>query len=137
MFKCILAAIDNSERTERVMEVVGQLAQTSGAAVHIVHADEAEAVYDQVVDLEDDRSAQGLVDREVARLRSAGTVATGDVMDVLHEDVAELILTRAREFGSDLIVLAPRHHHRFAALFGTSVSLDVALNASTSVLLVT
>jgi nucleotide-binding universal stress UspA family protein len=125
MFKCILAAIDNSERTERVMEVVGQLAQTSGAAVHVVHADEAEAVYDQVVD------------REVARLRSAGTVATGDVMDVLHEDVAELILTRAREFGSDLIVLAPRHHHRFAALFGTSVSLDVALNASTSVLLVT
>ncbi|TDW93440.1 nucleotide-binding universal stress UspA family protein [Kribbella pratensis] len=136
MFKCILAAIDNSDRTDRVMEVVGHLAQTTGAAVHLVHADEAEAVYDQVVDLEDDRSARSLVDREVAQLRSAGIVATGDVMDVLHEDVAELVLTRAREFGSDLIVLAPRHHSRFAALLGSSISLEVALHSPTSVLLV-
>ncbi|NIK61336.1 universal stress protein [Kribbella shirazensis] len=137
MFKCILAAVDDSDRTDRVIEVVSYLGRASRAAVHLVHADEAEAVYDQVVDLEDDQSAQGLVDHRLAQLRSEGVVANGEVIDVLHEDVAEAILTRAREFGADLIVLGPRHHNRFASLFGTSVSLEVALNSPTSVLLVT
>lgn len=137
MFKCILAAVDSSERTDRVLEVVRYLATTSGAAVHLVHADEAEAVYDQVVDLEDDRSARALIEGHVGQLRSTGVNVSGDVADVLHEDVPELILTRAREFGADLIVIGPRHHSRFAALFGTSVSLEIALNSTTSVLLVT
>jgi nucleotide-binding universal stress UspA family protein len=136
MFTCILAAIDNSERSSRVMEVVTYLARASGATIHLLHADEAEAVYDQVVDLEEDESAQAVVDRQISRLRSQGIVVSGDVVDVLHEDVADLILTRAREFGSDLIVLGPRHHSRFAALAGSSVSLEVSLGAQASVLLV-
>jgi len=136
MFTCILAAIDNSERTRRVLDVVTHLAQSSGAAVHLVHADEAEAVFNQVVDLEDDRAARVLVDREVVRLRSLGVAATGDVVDVLQEDVADVILARARYVGSDLIALGPRHHSRFAAWFGSSVSLEVSLHSRTSVLLV-
>jgi nucleotide-binding universal stress UspA family protein len=136
MFHCILAAIDNSERTKRVMEVVSYLAEAEGTSIHLLHADEAEAVYDQVVDLEEDESAQAVVNREISRFRSDGIAFTGEVVDVLHEDVADLILTRARELGSDLIVLGPRHHSRFAALARSSVSLEVSLGARASVLLV-
>jgi nucleotide-binding universal stress UspA family protein len=136
MFTRILAAIDGSERTDRVMEVVRYLARTTGAAVHVVHADESDAVYDQIVDLEDDSSAHAVVNREVTRLRAMDVVAGGEVADVLHDDVAELLLHKARELRSDLIVLGPRHHSRFAALVGASVSLEVALSAPVAVLLV-
>ncbi|MFD1930102.1 MULTISPECIES: universal stress protein [Nonomuraea] len=136
MYQHILTAIDGSTRAARVMDAVEYLAKATGAAVHVLHADEAEAVYDRVVDLEDDDVAQAVIDREVVRLRAAGVNAEGEVADVLHENVADLIVTRARELGSDLIVLGPGHHGRIGALLGSSVSHEVSLRAPASLLLV-
>ncbi|MFC7639725.1 universal stress protein [Streptosporangium lutulentum] len=91
---------------------------------------------DQVVDMETDEEARAVVDGAVARLREAGVTVEGEVIHVLREGVPANILKRARELGSDLIVLGPRHHGRLGALLGSSVSHEVSLHASVSMLLV-
>ncbi|WP_371785023.1 universal stress protein [Streptosporangium subroseum] len=136
MYKHILTAIDSSPRGDRVLDAVEYLAGVTGADVQVLHAEEREIFADQVVDLETDEEARAIVDRAVARLRGAGITAEGEVIHVLREGVPDNILARARELGSDLIVLGPRHHGRLGALLGASVSHEVSLHASVSLLLV-
>ncbi|MBP2703774.1 universal stress protein [Microbispora sp. RL4-1S] len=136
MYTRILAAIDRSDRAGRVIETVTDLARLTGAAVHVLHAEESGVVYDQVVALEDHETAQAVVDRALARLREEGIKADGEVVEVLHEGVPDAVLDSAREFGADLVVLGPRHHGRIGALLGSSVSHEVALHTPSSLLLV-
>ncbi|GGL17935.1 hypothetical protein Sme01_55770 [Sphaerisporangium melleum] len=136
MFKNILVAIDGSERGEKIIDIVEGLAKAGGARVHVLHANESEIVGDQVVDLEEDTAARAIVDRAVAGLQAAGLQAAGDVAGALRGDVPDLILSRAAELGSDLIVLGPRHHGRVGALLGGSVTHEVTLHTTVSLLLV-
>jgi nucleotide-binding universal stress UspA family protein len=136
MYKHILTAIDSSPRGDRVLDAVEYLAGITGADVQVLHAEERQVIADQVVDLETDEEARAVVEQAVARLRGAGITADGEVIHVLHEAVPDNILTRARELDSDLIVLGPRHHGRLGALLGASVSHEVSLHASVSLLLV-
>ncbi|GAA1389926.1 universal stress protein [Catellatospora chokoriensis] len=135
MFDTILAAIDGSARDEHLLDTVAYLARTSGANVHVAHADESMIVYDTIVDLEDDAVARKLVRAAVERLRDSGIVADGSVLPALHADVPRLLVDRARSVGADLIALGPRHHGRLGALAG-SVSSDVSRLSAVSVLLV-
>ncbi|GII58875.1 hypothetical protein Pth03_72640 [Planotetraspora thailandica] len=136
MYKRILAAIDSSERSDRVLETVENLARLTGAAVDVVHVGPSQIVYDTVVDIEDEQEAQKVVDNALARLKDAGVAVQGRVLTGLRGEVANLVADQARELGSDLIVLAPGHHTQLGVLFGESVSEKVAHQTPTSVLLV-
>ncbi|MEU7885761.1 universal stress protein [Microbispora bryophytorum] len=136
MYTRILAAIDGSDRADRVIRAATDLARLTGATVHVLHAEASEAVYDQVVALEDDATAHAVVDQALTRLREAGVEADGEVVDVLREGVPDAVLNRARAINADLIVLGPRHHGRLGALLGGSVSHEVGLHTPTSLLLV-
>jgi nucleotide-binding universal stress UspA family protein len=136
MYKHILTAIDSSPRASRVLDTVEYLAGVTGADVQVLHAEERDVFADQVVDLESHEEATAIVDSAVARLRAAGVTVEGEVLQLLREGVPNYILTRARELGSDLIVLGPRHHGRLGALLGSSVSHEVSLHTPASLLLV-
>ncbi|MEZ0075949.1 universal stress protein [Planotetraspora sp. GP83] len=136
MYKRILVAIDNSSRSDRVLETVESLARLTGGAVDVLHAEESHVVYDTVVKVEEHDDAQAVVGRAVTRLTEAGVQAKGEVVEALSGQVPDVILNRAREAGSDLVVLGPRHHSRIGALLGGSVSGEVALHTPISVLLV-
>lgn len=56
--------------------------------------------------------------------------------DGLREDVAAILVDRARTLGSDLIAVGPGHYSGISALLHSSVSRGVARIASASVLLV-
>ncbi|GAA0407746.1 universal stress protein [Microbispora corallina] len=136
MFTSILVAVDASSRSGRILTEVEDLARATGAAVHVLHADESEVVYDQMVELEDGATAAATVDQAVARLRAAGLTADGEVVEVLHENVPYAVLERARALRADLVVLGPRHHGRIGALLGGSVTHEVSLHTPVSLLLV-
>jgi nucleotide-binding universal stress UspA family protein len=136
MYKRILAAIDSSERSDRVLETVEGLARLTGAAVDVVHVDPSQIVYDTVVEVEDEQEAQAVVDNALARLKGAGVTAHGRVLTGFRGEIAGLVADQARELGSDLIVLGPGHHTKLGVLFGESVSEKVAFHTPTSVLLV-
>jgi nucleotide-binding universal stress UspA family protein len=136
MYKRILAAVDGSARSERILESVEYLARVTGASVDVLHAEESEVVYDTEVELEDERDARAVVDRAVTRLEEAGVRVRGEMVRALRGDLPDVLLNRVLELGNDLIVLGPRHHSRLGALLGASVSEEIALHAPTSVLLV-
>ncbi|MEV4542201.1 universal stress protein [Micromonospora echinaurantiaca] len=136
MYRHILAAVDATPVSARVLAAATALATALGATVHVVHVDESEAIYDRVVDLEDDTLGRAQVAVAVDRLRAAGVRATSAVVDGLDTDVPALILDTAHARGADLIILGPHHRAGLARLLEPSVSDLVGRRADVSLLLV-
>ncbi|SCL22520.1 Nucleotide-binding universal stress protein, UspA family [Micromonospora rhizosphaerae] len=136
MYQHILAAVDATPISERVLDAATALATAFGATVHVVHIDESEAVYDRVVDLEDDTLARNQVAVAKDRLRASGVPATGEVVDGLDTDVPALILDTAHAHGADLVILGPHHRAGLARLLQPSVSDHVGRRADVALLLV-
>ncbi|MGS2614435.1 universal stress protein [Micromonospora sp. LZ34] len=136
MYRHILAAVDATPVSERVLDAATALATAFGATVHVVHVDESEAVYDQVVDLEDDTLGRERVAGAVDRLRASGVAATSAVVDGLDTDVPALILDAAHAQGANLIILGPHHRAGLARLLEPNVSDLVGRRADVALLLV-
>lgn len=142
MYKNILAAVDGTAHGASVLDAASSLAKLSGATVHVIHIRPLQvlgapfAPAAGVVPAEADADARKVVDEALARLRAEGITAEGEVDDGLREDVAEILVERARELGSDLIAVGPGHYSGISALLHSSVSRGVARTAPASVLLV-
>ncbi|MFG2102195.1 universal stress protein [Micromonospora echinaurantiaca] len=136
MYRHILAAVDATPVSARVLAAATALATALGATVHVVHVDESEVIYDRVVDLEDDTLGRAQVAAAVDRLRAAGVQATSAVVDRLDTDVPALILDTAHARGADLIILGLHHRAGLARLLEPSVSDLVGRRADVALLLV-
>ena len=142
MYKKILAAVDGTVHGTDVLDAVASLGKLTGAEVHVVHIRPLQvfgapfAPTGGVVPTEEATDAQRVVDDAVARLRADGITADGEVDDGLPEDLAAILVGRARELGSDLIAVGPGHYSGIAALLHSSVSRGIAKAAPASVLLV-
>ena len=141
MYKNILAAVDGTAHGAAVLDAVAPLAKLTGATVHVIHIRPLQVVRgafapSTVVAAEEDADGQQVVDDALARLRADGVTAEGEVDDGLREDLADILVERARELGSDLIAVGPGHYSGISALLHSSVSRGVARTAPASVLLV-
>ncbi|HEU5425376.1 MAG TPA: universal stress protein [Actinocrinis sp.] len=141
MYKNILAAVDGTVHGTAVLDAVAALAKLNGATVHVIHIRPLQVVGGSfapsaVVSAEEDADGQRVVDDALARLRADGVTAEGEVDDGLRADLADILVHRARELGSDLIAVGPGHYSGIAALLHSSVSRGVARTAGASVLLV-
>jgi nucleotide-binding universal stress UspA family protein len=141
MYKNILATVDGTVHGEAVLDAVSALAKLTGATVHVIHIRPMQVVGSAfaptaVVATEEDATGQRVVDDALARLRGEGVTAEGEVDDGLREDLAEILVERARALGSDLIAVGPGHYSGIQALLHSSVSRGVARTAPASVLLV-
>lgn len=140
MYKNILAAVDGSAHGTGVLGTVASLAALTGAAVHVIHVRPSTVLTDGisggVYTAEEAAEGRQVVDDALARLRADGVTAEGEVDEGLREDLAAILVERAADLGSDLIVVGPGHYSGISALLHTSVSRGVAKASPVSVLLV-
>jgi nucleotide-binding universal stress UspA family protein len=141
MYKNILATVDGTAHGEAVLNAVSELAKLSGATVHVIHIRPLQVfggafAPSAVVAAEEEADGRRVVDEALGRLRADGVTAEGEVDDGLREDLADILVERARALGSDLIAVGPGHYSGIQALLHSSVSRGVARIAPASVLLV-
>lgn len=141
MYKNILATVDGTAHGAAVLDTVSGLAKLTGATVHVVHIRPLQVIGgafapSAVVSPEENEEGRRVVEDALTRLRADGVTAEGEVDDGLREDLADILVERARALGSDLIVVGPGHYSGIAALLHSSVSRGVARTAPASVLLV-
>jgi nucleotide-binding universal stress UspA family protein len=119
-----------------VSAIATPLARARGAAVHVLHVIESDAVAgEDTAELENPQQAQELLDGCVAELRKAGVPVTGELLHSYgtHTDVATQILHRAADLHAGAIVLGADTRH---PLLTTAVTAYVAAHAPTHVIVI-
>jgi nucleotide-binding universal stress UspA family protein len=135
VFHRILVAIDNSDARHRTIQAASELARPLGASLHVVHIATSAITPQALVELEDDATAQKVLDEAVASARDAGAQADGELLTGLNTHVAISLSEAAERFGADLIVLSPHHRGPVEALFSPRVSDGIAHSGKFAVLL--
>jgi MFS transporter, ACDE family, multidrug resistance protein len=120
----------------QVSAIATPLARARGAAVHVLHVIESDALAgEDTAELENPQQAQALLDGCVAELRKAGVPVTGELLHSYgtHTDVATEILHRAADLHAGAIVLGADTRH---PLLTTAVTAYVAAHAPTHVIVI-
>src|SRR5579862_698712 len=118
-FTTILLAVDQSEQSDRAVDVARDLATLSGGTVHLLHLREIEVIVGKSggsFELETDDDVESLVGKEASVLRAARVKVTTDVRRVHKTDLARAIVDTADDIGADVIVMGSRGQSPFAAL---------------------
>jgi nucleotide-binding universal stress UspA family protein len=136
MFRRILTAIDDVDADRGALQLTAELARSSGATVRLLHLDATDVVGIGIVDLDDPRSGDELIDRAVRVVASPDVHVEAQAVQALSGDVPDLIARSADEFGADLVVLAPHRRSRLQALLFPRVSDALAHSLQTPLLLV-
>jgi nucleotide-binding universal stress UspA family protein len=144
MFKRILVAIDGSAPSDKALATALQIAKEQRAEVRLVSVADTmppAAIDPTYIDYgEYDKAARTVageaIRRAETRARSAGVKAAGTVRETLVHDVSAEIVTEAKRWRADLIVLGTHGRTGIARFFLGSVAEGVARHAPTAVLLV-
>ena len=134
MFQRILVAVDPSPARYSAVRLAGELAESSGAEVRVLHVVASAASVATVQPLEDDNDAKALLDEAVTILRDKGVKTEGVLARGLTAQIPTTISESADDFAADLIVLSPHHRGFVEALFNPRVS-DAVAHASRRALL--
>ncbi|MFR0357437.1 universal stress protein [Streptomyces sediminimaris] len=135
MFQRILVAVDPSPARYSALRLAGEMAESSGAEVRVLHVAASTASLAAVVPLENDAEAKAVLDEAVTILRDRGVKAEGVLARGLTAQIAATISESAEEFTADLIVLSPHHRGSVEAFFNPRVSDAVAHASRTALLL--
>jgi len=138
MLRRILLAYDGTPPSERALFVAGHLARVEEGEVILLHVyvpPERYATVDGYEDLLEsmERVARRMVEDAARQIKELGVPARGEV--VSGEPVAE-ILTRARQWPADVIVMGARGLTQVRELLLGSVSAQVLRAAEVPVLVV-
>jgi nucleotide-binding universal stress UspA family protein len=114
MFKLILVALDESDKSRRAVDLTADLAKRYGAEVVVERIWEDEVMVAALASsatapspAAPDARRDGLLEIEVERLRKAGVTVRGEVRRS-GGPVGDEIVAAAREAGADLIVMGSR-----------------------------
>ena len=133
MYKRILLAVDGSASSVRAKEAAAALANGSGSEIFVVHIREIEVTRGEHAK-EDSDDAILLVDSVVNGLQVQGLKVAGECRNATSGQVAPSILTVAKEFNADIIVMGTRGLSDFAALLVGSVTHKIINHAECAVL---
>ena len=125
MYETIVVAVDGSDSTEGVLNVVGGLARKLGSTVEVVHVHEHDPVPAKAgmsPDLETPVEAKTMLDGFVEKLRAEGVTANGRLAQAHTRDVAKRIIAEAEAAHADLIVVGRRGLSSFGEMLVGSVS---------------
>jgi nucleotide-binding universal stress UspA family protein len=135
VFDRVLLAVDGSEHSRRAVAATAELAAGGKTEVLVLHLQELGAAGRAgSILLEEHSEAADLVNRVADELRGAGVKARGVAHAVLTGDVAPEIISSAKEFDADLIVMGTRGMSDFASLLVGSVAHKVLHHAHCPVL---
>ncbi|HEY6294946.1 MAG TPA: universal stress protein [Streptosporangiaceae bacterium] len=134
MFSRIVVAVEAPGQSQPALDLVRQVATEGVTKVHVLHLRERELSGYNWYSRESDREASYAADAAIFDLRLAGIAAGGNVRTAFVDRVAEAILTEAKAFDADLIVLGrPRRGELASRLFG-SVTMRVMRRSSCPVI---
>jgi len=138
MYEKILAAVDHSEITPRVINAVLELASLSQGEVWVLHLRERETVgrTGLLTSSEGRDEASEAVTAAVDTLTKAGIKTHGAVRETLFGHAAREIVSDAQEHGADVIVMGSRGRGDLAGLVLGSTAHKVMHLADRPVLVV-
>jgi nucleotide-binding universal stress UspA family protein len=136
VFERILVAVDGSPRSEKTIAIALDMAQRYASAVTVVHVREYERYEGSDVDMGPPIPAEQLVDEVLAKFRSGGVNAHGEIRRVGSGSTPEQIVEVAEGSQADLIILGSRGMTEWKSLLLGGVATKVVHHASCPVLLV-
>ncbi len=137
MYERVLAAVDHSEVSERVLAAARDLASLSKGEVWVVHLREREVIPRMgLVPTESETDAESAVTSAVDSLTQAGVRAHAVVRDTIFGHAAREIIEDAREHDADVIIMGSRGRGDLAGLVLGSTAHKVIHLADRPVLVV-
>jgi len=137
MYEKVLAAVDHSEVSERVLAAARDLALLSKGQVWVLHLREREVISRMgLVPTEPESDAEAEVTAAVEELTTAGVTAHGVIRDTVFGHAAREIIEDAREHQADVIVMGSRGRGDLAGLVLGSTAHKVIHLADRPVLVV-
>ena len=137
MYEKVLAAVDHSEVSERVLAAARELASLSKGEVWVLHLREREVISRMgLVPTESETDAESAITSAVDSLTQAGVRAHAVVRDTIFGHAAREIIEEARERGADVIVLGSRGRGDLTGLVLGSTAHKVTHLADRPVLVV-
>ena len=137
MYERVLAAVDHSEVSERVLAAARDLALLSKGEVWVLHLREREVIARMgLVPTESEPDAESAVTSAVDSLTRAGVRAHAVVRDTIFGHAAREIIEDAREHEADVIVMGSRGRGDLAGLVLGSTAHKVIHLADRPVLVV-
>ena len=108
MYDRLLAAVDQSEVSPRVIAAAKELASLSQGQVWVLHLREREFGRLGLTPIESDEQARGPVSAGVEALTQAGIDAHGEVRETVFGHAAREIVKDAQEHDADIIIMGSR-----------------------------
>jgi len=136
MYEKILAAVDESDIAERVVEAARGLASLSHGEIYVIHLREREPSKFMPPPIETASEAHTLIDDAVKKLVDAGVKATGLVRESMFGYAAREIIAEAKSRDADVIVMGSRGHGDLAGLLVGSTAHKVIHLADRPVLVI-
>jgi nucleotide-binding universal stress UspA family protein len=137
MYARVLAAVDHSEVSERVLAAARDLALLSKGEVWVLHLQEREIIPRMgLVPAESDDEAEAAVTSAVGELTAAGVTAHGVIRETVFGHAAREIMDDAREHEADVIIMGSRGRGDLAGLVLGSTTHKVIHLADRPVLVV-
>jgi nucleotide-binding universal stress UspA family protein len=136
MYERVVAAIENSESTGRVLAAARELALLSGGEVWVLHVRERSASKYGGTEAETASDARQEVDAATAALADAGVKAHGGTRHTLIGCAAKEIIASAAEHEAGVIVTGSKGHGDLAGLLLGSTTHKVIQLADRPVLVV-
>lgn len=110
-FQKILVAVGGPEDAKDTVGVVADLARAFGSEVLVVHLRERIVASGGTLEHESIPEAMAFGEGVAEVLVDRGISAMADVHGTSPDRVPDEVLTAARDFGADLIVIGPHHAH--------------------------
>jgi nucleotide-binding universal stress UspA family protein len=136
MYERIVAAVDHSGSTPRVLAAAGELARLSGGEVWVLHVRERAASKFSAPERETAEDARQEVDTAAAELARAGVKAHGETRHTVFGYAAGEILASAVEHEAGVIVMGSKGHGDLAGLLLGSTTHKLIQLADRPVLVV-
>ena len=108
MYDRLLAAVDDSEVSPRVIAAAKELASLSQGQVWVLHLREREFGRLGLTPIESDEEAREPVSAGVESLTQAGIDAHGEIRETVFGHAAREIVKDAQEHDADVIILGSR-----------------------------
>jgi nucleotide-binding universal stress UspA family protein len=127
--------MDGSAASSRAKEAAAALAKDSDREIFVLHVREVDVARSgEHDDREGPKQAESFVDDVVADLRARGVRASGQARSSTAGSVAPYVISAAKDFHADLIVMGSRGRSDFEALLLGSVAHKVIHHADCAVL---
>jgi nucleotide-binding universal stress UspA family protein len=139
--KTIVAAIDFSDLTRRVVETARKQAEAFGAELYLIHVVEPEPAYTAYGFTPDDFPAMGLFQQEArkraqTKLEEVAASAPGSKVVLVDGSPLHGILEQAKSCGADLVVVGSHGHGMVASLLLGSVAEGLVRKAAVPTMVV-